>query len=123
MKNKKPKTNEHFKDIKKHLLTDKDLSIIDKLIGDEKDWVHKGSIKTVGKLLPVPHGPGSQLMKSSEIQYEGIWIDGKMVGAGYMITFDSDRNITDVMKCVNGHPTERVHIQRGEPADSKKSLD
>jgi hypothetical protein len=49
------------------------------------------------------------MMKGQTIQYEGIWIDGKMVGQGYMITFDDGKNITGVMKCINGHPIESVH--------------
>ena len=39
-----------------------------------------------------------------------------MVGAGYLITFDSNREITDVMKCIHGHPVEKVVILREEAA-------
>ena len=65
------------------------------------------------------------MVKDMEIQYEGIWIDGDMIGMGYMITFDQDRNITEVMKCLGGRPVEKVlhkegHEQEVAPPSSEE---
>lgn len=97
--------------MKKHLFSDKDLISLDNFISKERDWVHKGWIKHVGKTPSVPHGPGSQLLKNERIQYEGIWIDGKMMGDGYMINFGPEKTITSVMRCKDGHPVESVTIE------------
>lgn len=54
------------------------------------------------------HGPGSKLMDGGVMQYEGNFINGKLTGKGYCISFDNTGSIKQVMVCEDGHPVSEL---------------
>lgn len=90
--------------MKSRIFTDKNIKPLEKLVDESKEWIYEGSI-----CKNQFHGPGVQLLKDG-IQYEGIWIEGKMKGAGKMINKDDKGTIIQIMECVDGHPCKCIMV-------------
>ena len=94
-------------------LFDDHLKEVENFIG--KKFNYSGSM-----LKDQPHGPGTMRMEGGVVQYEGNWVNGKMVGKGYMTTFDNDGNIQRVCLCDEGHPVKELCLPGQKTFEERK---
>ena len=83
-----------FKFIEPERFTDRLLKQTERHIDEDKNYIYRGSM-----YKGVPFGPGSQKMEGGVVQFEGNYIDGKMTGQGYMVTFDDKGEVDHVITC------------------------